>query len=105
MATTPTVSKPPRSESQNELLARASASTANVGWLQDYLMGWLALRAVARRLWKQQLKQKAVDAEVHEWLKMVDHTATDRCEVLQEAFNQMLERHEKLMAQIMEGRD
>lgn len=104
MATTPIVSKPPSQPDMDDLMRQAERSTANLGWLQDYLQTWQTLRSCTIRLYTMQQQQKTWDMSAYDTLRQMDMLALEKIDTLQEAYNKMLERHERLMRRVLEGR-
>lgn len=101
MATTSTVSKLPRRESQSELMARASASTANIGWLNEYLSLWSLLERTARRIQHEQLKQVRFDLAANQKLSEVRLMAEEKLEALQAAYDKAYAAHLLIMDMVL----
>lgn len=100
MVTSPTVSKPPSSETYEELMHRASISTSNLGWLQDYTRDWQTLRSVAIRIGATQRQQTSIDEQAATLLAELVDFATAKCEQLEEAYTARYSQHERLMIRL-----
>lgn len=97
------VSKPPLS--QPDLMQQAAQSTANLGWLQDFLLDWQLVRSVSIRIAVKAQQQTSKDETAYAALLDFIALATNKCEQLQEAYNDRYSRHERLMIRLNEGRD
>jgi len=87
----------------SELMAQATQSTANLGWLQDYLLDWQTVRSLAIRIAVKQQEQKRVDEDARMALLSFIALATNKTEQLQEAYNKAYSKHERLMSRVLEG--
>lgn len=87
---------------QPDLMAQASQSTANLGWLQDYLLDWQTCRSVAIRIANKQKQQVRKDEDAYEMLLGFIAFATNKCEALEEAYVKMYTAHERLMIRLNE---
>lgn len=84
------------------LMEQARQSTANLGWLQDYLMDWNTLRSVAIRIASKQNQLNSKDEDAYDTLLALIVFATNKCESLQEAYNRRYSAHERLMIRLNE---
>jgi hypothetical protein len=91
----------------SDLIARASRSTANLGWLQDYTLNWQTARSVCIRLAGLQNQLPTKDEEAYDTLLAFIAFATHKCERLEAALLTKREQHERLMIRLNEeiGRD
>lgn len=105
MATTPNVSKPPVTQDIAELMRLGEHSTANLGWLQDYLINWRALRNTAKALIKAQEKQTRYDMEARAKLIEIRNFADIKIGDLTEAYDKLYVKHMKLMEEILDRDD
>ena len=87
----------------SSLMAQASQSTANLGWLQEYTQSWMRLRAITGHILKMQKEQRTYDQTARDMLLQLKNLADDKCETLEAAYADMLARHERLMTRIVEG--
>ena len=83
-----------------DLMGQASQSTANLGWLQDYLSDWMMLRSIAIRIASKQTLQPRKDEEAYMKLMEFIAFATGKTEALDRAYQIMYERHERLMIRL-----
>lgn len=88
-----------------ELMRQAERSTANIGWLQDYLQKWETLRSICGDVLKAQKDQRSMDLEAREMLIRMRNFADDKCETLQQAYMNMYVVHLRLMNKITEGEE
>lgn len=105
MATTPNVSKPPTDEAYDQLMQRASASTSNLAWLQDYLLDWQTLRSVAIRIANKQMQQTSKDEEAYMALLELIELAGRKQDQLQEAYTVRYSQHERIMIRLENARN
>lgn len=101
MATTPNVSKPLPQETYDELMQKTTQSTANLGWLQDYLSLWRLLATTAKRIQTEQIKQRSIDEAAYGQLDEMLHTCRRKEEQLQEAYDKLYAKHIVLMDKIL----
>lgn len=87
---------------QSDLMQRASQSTANLGWLQDYLSDWQTCRSLAIRIAAKQQQQTRKDEAAHEMLLSFIAFATNKCEALEQAYVERYAAHERLMIKLNE---
>lgn len=87
---------------QPDLMAQASQSTANLGWLQDYLLDWQTCRSLAIRIANKQNQQTRKDEEAYGVLLSFITFATNKCEALEEAYAKRYSQHERLMIRLNE---
>lgn len=95
----------PPSADTADLMQQAAISTSNLGWLQDYQMSWQTLRSVCARLARQQEMQPRKDEEAYAKLCEMNAFALQKIQTLQQAYNVMYERHERLMQQVLSEKE
>lgn len=92
----------PQTQSTPDVMAQAAQSTANLGWLQDYMRDWQTCRALAIRIAAKQQQQARKDEEAYEILLSFITFATGKCEALEEAYVRRYSAHERLMIRLNE---
>lgn len=90
------------SQQPPSLMEQAAQSTANLGWLQDYLSDWQTCRSLAIRIAAKQQQQARKDEEAYEILLSFITFATGKCEALEEAYVRRYSAHERLMIRLNE---
>ena len=83
-----------------DLMGQVSISTANLGWLQDYLSDWQLLRSLAVRIARKQGLQPRKDEQAYALLTEAIGFANDKIGVLEAAYTAAYERHERLMIRL-----
>ena len=87
---------------QPDLMQQAAQSTANLGWLQDYILDWRTCRSFAIRIANKQNQQVRKDEEAYSILLGFIAFATNKCEALEEAYQKRYSAHERLMIRLNE---
>jgi len=103
MATAPNASKPQRRDAPEELMRQAERSTANLGWLQDYISEWNVLVHAADRIIKAQNQQSSFDQEARAHLIAIRAFGKTKLLDLSEAYDKAYVRHMSLMEKVMQG--
>lgn len=85
---------------QLDLMAQASRSTANLGWLQDYTLDWQTVRSLCIRIAAKQNEQPTKDEDAYLTLLQFIAFATNKCESLEAALQRKREQHERLMIRL-----
>lgn len=83
-----------------DLMAQASRSTANLGWLQDYTLDWQTVRSLCIRIAGKQNQQATKDEDAYLTLLQFIAFATGKCESLEAALLRKREQHERLMIRL-----
>lgn len=84
-----------------DLMDRATRSTANLGWLQDYTSDWQTCRSLAIRIAAKQNQLPTKDEEAYNILLAFITFATNKCESLEVALQTRREQHERLMLKVL----
>lgn len=105
MAASPNVSKPPVQKDIAQLMRQGEQSTVNLGWLQDYLINWRALRNIANELIKAQNAQKSYDMEARAMLIQMRDFCNVKISDLSEAYDKHYAKHVKLMGDLLDRDD
>lgn len=92
----------PQTPPQSDLMQQAAQSTANLGWLQDYLSDWQTCRSLAIRIAGKQQQQPRKDEEAYNVLRAFIAFATNKCEALETAYVARYSAHERLMIKLNE---
>lgn len=85
-----------------DLMAQASQSTANLAWLQDYLLDWQTCRSLAIRIAAKQTQLATKDEEAYDILLAFIAFAGNKAERLEEAYTKRYSQHERLMIRLNE---
>lgn len=86
----------------SSLMEQAAQSTANLGWLQDYLSDWQTCRSLAIRIATKQQQQPRYDVDAYNALLSFIALATNKVDQLEAAYVERYSAHERLMIRLNE---
>lgn len=84
-----------------DLMAQATQSTANIGWLQEYLALWNLLGHTARRILAEQALQTTIDEQARVTLTELDSLVELKTKQLDNAYSRAYAKHLMLMDRVL----
>ena len=100
MTTKPSSATAEQTQPQPSLIERATESTRNLAWIQDYTTDWQTLRSVAIRITKKQNMQSRKDETAYDALLGLIVLCDRKITQLEQSYEKMYSAHERLMIKL-----